>query len=61
MPGLTELLIILVIVIVLFGPGRLSRIGGELGSSIANFRKGLNEGAEEKEKKDKDSKPSDLT
>ncbi len=39
-----ELLIILVIVLVLFGVGRISRIGGELGSAVANFRKGLNAG-----------------
>jgi sec-independent protein translocase protein TatA len=46
MPGLPELLIILVIVLLLFGVGRLSRIGGELGSAIANFRKGMNDGTE---------------
>ncbi len=43
-PG--ELLIILVIVLVLFGVGRISRIGGELGSAVSNFRKGLNSGKE---------------
>ncbi len=47
-PG--ELLIILVIVLVLFGVGRVSRIGGELGQAVANFRKGLNN--EEKPKTD---------
>ena len=45
--GPTELLIILVIVLLLFGVGRVSRIGGELGSAVANFRKGLREGARE--------------
>ena len=45
--GPTELLIILVIVVLLFGVGRVSRIGGELGSAVANFRKGLQEGAKE--------------
>ncbi len=49
MIGVTELLIILVIVIVLFGAGRISKIGGEMGSAIANFRRGLNEGKEEKD------------
>ena len=39
--GPTELVIILVIVIVLFGVGRVSKIGGELGSAVGNFRKGL--------------------
>ena len=47
--GPTELIIILVIVILLFGVGRVGRIGGELGSAVANFRKGMEEG----NKKDK--------
>lgn len=46
--GTTELIIILIIVIVLFGVGRVSRIGGELGSAVANFRKGLEEGSKDK-------------
>ena len=40
--GPTELIIILVIVLLLFGVGRVSRIGGELGSAVKNFREGLN-------------------
>lgn len=39
--GPLELLIILGIVVILFGVGRVSRIGGELGEAIGNFRKGL--------------------
>lgn len=39
--GPTELFLILVIVIILFGVGRLSKIGGELGGGIRAFRKGL--------------------
>ena len=46
--GPTELIIILIIVVLLFGVGRVSRIGGELGSAVANFRKGLQEGAKGK-------------
>ena len=46
--GPTELIIILVIVVLLFGVGRVSRIGGELGSAVANFRKGLQDGAKGK-------------
>ncbi len=47
MPNLggPELLLVLAIVILLFGVGRVSRIGGELGSAVANFRKGLQDGA----------------
>ena len=39
--GPTEMLIILVIVILLFGVGRIGKIAGELGRSIREFRKGL--------------------
>ncbi len=52
MPGLPELLIILVIVLLLFGVGRLSRIGGEMGSAIANFRRGMNDGVDPEKKND---------
>lgn len=41
--GPTELPIILGIVILLFGVGRVSKIGGELGSAVGNFRRGLQE------------------
>lgn len=49
--GPTELIIILVIVLLLFGVGRVSRIGGELGSAVANFRKGLEDGSKKKDEK----------
>ena len=39
--GPTELIIILVIIIVLFGAGRISKIAGELGQGIREFRKGI--------------------
>ena len=42
-----ELIIVLIIVLLLFGVGRVSRIGGELGSAVANFRKGLENGKRE--------------
>ena len=45
--GPTELLIILAIVLLLFGVGRLSKIGGELGQGIRAFREGLKSGGEE--------------
>lgn len=51
-----ELLIILVIVLLLFGVGRVSKIGGELGSAVANFRKGLSDGEKQK---NAEAKPSD--
>ncbi len=39
--GLPELSIILVIVILLFGPGRIGKMAGELGKSIRSFKDGL--------------------
>lgn len=49
--GATELIVILVIVIVIFGVGRVSKIGGELGKAIREFRTGLSaEGRSEGEK-----------
>jgi sec-independent protein translocase protein TatA len=46
--GLTEILIVLVIVLILFGPERISKLGGELGKGIKSFKDGLSGG----EKKD---------
>jgi sec-independent protein translocase protein TatA len=39
--GIPELLIILVILVLLFGPGRIGKVAGELGRGIRNFRDGL--------------------
>lgn len=36
-----ELIILLVIVVLLFGPGRIGKIAGELGKGIRSFRDGL--------------------
>jgi sec-independent protein translocase protein TatA len=41
--GITELLIILAIVILLFGVGRLGKIGAELGKGIRNFRQAVSD------------------
>jgi sec-independent protein translocase protein TatA len=38
-PGPWELIVILLIVVVIFGAGRLSEIGGAFGKSIKEFRK----------------------
>lgn len=57
-PGPLELLIILVIVLLVFGVGRVSKLGGEMGSAIANFRRGLNEGQETDKEKEKENDTS---
>jgi sec-independent protein translocase protein TatA len=41
--GLPELLIILVIIILLFGPGRIGKVAGELGKGIRSFKDGLSD------------------
>jgi sec-independent protein translocase protein TatA len=50
--GLPELLIILVIIVLLFGPGRIGKVAGELGKGIRSFREGLSgkEGEKENDK-----------
>jgi sec-independent protein translocase protein TatA len=39
--GPTELIIILVIVLLIFGPGKIANLGGSLGKSIRDFKTGL--------------------
>jgi len=51
--GPLELIILLVIVVILFGPGRIGKIAGELGKGIKSFRDGLND-----DKKDEQSTDS---
>jgi len=45
--GYQELLIILVIVLVLFGANRLPELARSLGSSVKEFKKGVNEAKED--------------
>jgi sec-independent protein translocase protein TatA len=47
--GTTELIIILVIVILLFGVGRIGKIAGELGKGMHDFQKAI-KGDGEKDK-----------
>ena len=44
--GTTELLIILAVVILIFGVGRLGKLGKDLGEGIREFRKGIKPGEE---------------
>jgi len=44
--GLPELLVIMVVALVVFGPGRLPEIGSALGKGIRDFKKGF-EGLED--------------
>jgi sec-independent protein translocase protein TatA len=41
--GMPELIIILVIILIIFGAGKLPEIGGGMGKAIRNFKKATNE------------------
>ena len=61
--GMPELIIILVIVLVVFGAGRLPEIGSALGKSIKNFKRATDEKEEIeiKARKEDDGKKTDVT
>lgn len=43
LPGISELGIIALVVVFLFGASKLPKLGGAIGESIKNFKKGLKE------------------
>lgn len=47
--GIWELLVILAIVLLIFGPKALPKLGKSLGKTIGNFKKGLNGDDEDEE------------
>lgn len=53
-----ELIIVLAIVVIVFGVGRISKIGGELGSGIKAFKDGLQGDDEEETEQDSDQEVS---
>jgi sec-independent protein translocase protein TatA len=55
--GHWELLLILVIVLIVFGAGKLPEIGSGIGKGIKNFKKGVAEGETEKKQSPKKMKP----
>ncbi len=56
--GPTELILILLIIILLFGIGRISKIAGELGSGIRAFKEGL-QGTDDSQKEIEKDKQND--
>ncbi len=48
--GFPELMIILVIIMIIFGAGKLPEIGSAFGNSIRNFKKSMKEAEEETER-----------
>lgn len=47
--GTQELLIILVLVMIIFGAGKLPQVGSSLGKGLRNFKKGVGDANEEDE------------
>jgi sec-independent protein translocase protein TatA len=57
--GVQELVLILVIALIVFGPAKLPQIGSGLGKAIRDFKKGLSgEEAEPAKKEGAESEPS---
>jgi len=56
--GWPEMLVVLVIVLLIFGVGRISKIAGELGSGIRSFKEGLS-GKKEDETSNDEADTSD--
>lgn len=54
--GIPELVIVLIIVILLFGVGRIGKIAGELGSGVRSFRDGLKSPEDETKEENKEDK-----
>ena len=44
--GWTELVLVLLIALIIFGPGKLPDVGGALGKAIGEFRRGAGEQAD---------------
>jgi sec-independent protein translocase protein TatA len=56
--GVTEILLIAVVALLLFGAGRIADIGKGLGQGIKNFKQGLKEAEELDAKKTDDAAPA---
>jgi sec-independent protein translocase protein TatA len=50
--GVPELLIILAIVVLLFGVGKIPQLGKGIGEGIRNFKQAMKDGGQDSEKKD---------
>lgn len=54
-----EIIIVLVIVLLLFGPGRIAKVAGEMGKSIKAFKDGLSSDKEEEAPKEDNQQKKD--
>ncbi len=56
--GMPELIIILVIILIIFGAGKLPEIGSGIGKGIKNFKKGITDADKKEQDKLKDGDES---
>ena len=61
--GLPGIILIAVVVLILFGRGKISSLMGEVGKGITSFKKGISEGKQELDKAQKEvsEKVKDIT
>ena len=61
--GLPGIILIAVVVLILFGRGKISSLMGEVGKGITSFKKGLSEGKQELDKAQEEvsEKAKDIT
>ncbi len=52
--GLFELILIILVILIIFGAGKLPQVGEALGKSIREFKKSQREDTDKEEKKDLD-------
>ncbi len=55
--GFPELMVIMVIALIIFGPKKLPQLGEGLGKAISNFKKGMREGLNEEQETKKLDQP----
>ena len=54
-----EIVVVLVIVLLLFGPGRIAKVAGEMGKSIKAFKDGLTSDKEDESPTEDNQKKED--
>jgi sec-independent protein translocase protein TatA len=59
--GLAELVVLLVVILVLFGPGKLPEVGKALGKAVGEFRRGIREGLDDRDASKSDTSNSSKT
>ena len=47
--GIGEILVLVLVVLVLFGPNKLPELGRSLGKALGEFRRGIREGMDDKD------------